>query len=274
MPRHTSAVLDQIDERMIDLCGAGPVGAGAQYHLSTGGSRVRARLGLEAAGALALAPGAAEACAVGPELLHNASLVHDDLQDHDATRRGHPAVWRRFGPAAAVCVGDVMISAAFAAMASHPDPARAIGLMHAAIARTANGQARDLRKPCLDLDAYRALVAEKTGTLIALPVRLALAAANAPGDSLALEVGDTLAFAYQAIDDIRDRDADRASGRVNLCTRLGTGDKGVSLARSAARDALHAARHRAAGLPGQTGASFCNLADRMDSKLTEHANAA
>lgn len=274
MPRHTSAVLDRIDERMIELCGAGPVGAGARYHLSTGGSRVRARLGLEAARALGLAPPATEACACGPELLHNASLVHDDLQDRDATRRGHPAVWRRYGPAAAVCIGDVMISAAFAAMASHPDPARAIGLMHAALGRTANGQARDLLKPRLDLEAYLDLVAEKTGTLISLPVRLALAAADESGDSLALEVGDTLAFAYQAIDDIRDREADLASGRVNLCTLLGDADRGVSLARSAARDALLTARSRAAELPRQAGSSFCNLADRMDSTLTEHANAA
>ena len=77
----------------------------------TGGGRVRAKLGLEAAEILNLDDPGRLACACGPELLHNASLVHDDLQDRDETRRGHPAVWRRFGPAAAISIGDLMISA-------------------------------------------------------------------------------------------------------------------------------------------------------------------
>jgi geranylgeranyl diphosphate synthase type II len=264
----------EIDRRMSDLCGTGPVADGARYHLSTGGDRVRAGLGVAAARALGLAPEVAAACACGPELLHNASLVHDDLQDREASRRGHPAVWRRFGPDAAVCVGDLMISAAFAATAAHPDPAGAIGMLHEAVARTARGQARDLGDPPRDLASYRALVAEKTGPLLALPVRLALAAAQAPGDARAVAAGDALALAYQAVDDIRDRDTDASADRVNLCRLLAPGEAGVPQARHVAQGALQEARGLAAGLPGQAGAAFCNLADRMDSTLTEHADAA
>lgn len=266
--------LETIDRRMIAFCGTGPVAAAVRYHLSRGGNRVRARLGLDAARALEMARPVAEACACGPELLHNASLVHDDLQDQDTTRRGHPAVWQRFGPAAAVSAGDVMISAAFASAAHHPDPARAIALLHDAITRTARGQARDLMKPRLDLASYRELVAEKTGPLFALPVRLALAAADAGGDDIAVELGATLALAYQILDDIRDRDADAAANRVNICHLLAPGGRDVSEPRMIALDALERLRARAADLPGRAGTSFCNLADRMDSAMTERADAA
>ncbi|MDR9428554.1 MAG: polyprenyl synthetase family protein [Salibaculum sp.] len=274
MSRHAAAVPDEIDRRMIEFCGTGPVAAGVRYHLSTGGNRVRARLGLESAQALGLPQPVAEACSCGPELLHNASLVHDDLQDRDTARRGHPAVWQRFGPAAAVSVGDLMISAAFASAAGHPDPARAIALLHDAITRTARGQARDLMKPRLDLASYRELAAEKTGPLFALPVRLALAAAGEKGDDRAVEIGDTLALAYQVLDDIRDRDADVSAGRINVCRLLVPLDQGVAQARLVAHEALRDVCDRAADLPGQAGTSFCNLADQMHSTLTEHANAA
>ncbi len=274
MSRQSTIHPEVIDQRMVELCGTGPIAEGALYHLSTGGNRVRARLGLDAAWALQLSHAAAEACACGPELLHNASLVHDDLQDQDTARRGHPAVWQRFGPAAAVSIGDVMISAAFASAAHHPDPAKAIALLHDAITRTANGQARDLMKPRLDLASYRELVAEKTGPLFALPVRLALAAASQDGDDAATRLGGTLALAYQVLDDIRDRDADAAANRVNICHLLSPGKRGVSEARIIALEALETVRARAADLPGQAGTSFCNLADRMESAMTERADAA
>ena len=199
-----------IDRHMVALCGTGPVAAGVQYHLETGGGRVRAKLGLEAGEILDLDDQVALACACGPELLHNASLVHDDLQDRDETRRGHPAVWRRFGPAAAISIGDLMVSAAYAALASHPDPARAILLAHDALSRTARGQAKRPAARGASVEAYRAMVADKTGALIALPVRLALAARQLNGDALAVACGDALAFAYQALDDIADREADRS----------------------------------------------------------------
>ena len=274
MSSHTTIDLDVIDRRMIELCGDGPVAEAARYHLSTGGNRVRAALGLDAARALQLPHPVAEACACGPELLHNASLVHDDVQDKDTTRRGQSAVWQRFGPAAAISAGDVMISAAFASAAHHSEPVKAIALLHDAISRTARGQARDLMRPALDLASYRDLAGDKTGPLFALPVRLALAAARADGDDIAVEVGATLALAYQALDDMRDRDADAAARRVNICPVLAPGERGVSEARMIALEALQTVRARAADLPGRAGMSFCNLADRMDSALTEHADAA
>lgn len=78
------------------------------YHLGTGGKRLRALLPVLLAEALgADAPGLypfAAAC----EMLHNATLVHDDVQDRDGTRRGQPTVWARYSEPQAINLGDAM----------------------------------------------------------------------------------------------------------------------------------------------------------------------
>ena len=101
------AVIDEVlaeetsvDSSLVEMC---------NYHLETGGKRLRAIMPIGVAEALG---GGAEdvlpfsaAC----ELLHNATLVHDDLQDGDETRRGEPAVWKRFGAERAINLGDAML---------------------------------------------------------------------------------------------------------------------------------------------------------------------
>jgi hypothetical protein len=110
--------------------------------------------------------------------------------------------------------------------------------------------------------------------LFALPVRLALAAARVGGDDAAAKLGGTLALAYQILDDIRDRDADAAAHRVNICQLIAPETPAVAQAHRIALEALETVRTGAADLPGQAGAPFCNLADRMESALMEHADAA
>jgi geranylgeranyl diphosphate synthase type II len=263
---------------MRDMLGHGPVADAAAYHLDTGGARVRSRLACDAAAALALTPAVATACAAAVELLHNASLVHDDVQEQDDTRRGRPAVWRKFGPAAAICVGDLMISAAYASLAAHPDPARAIARMHDAIASTARGQTQDLQASPTDVVGYRSIAAAKTGPLLALPVQLALCAAGAHGEDIAETVGARFAVAYQALDDIADRDADLAAGRINICTIFeahgASPAQAAQHARALARSALDDACTHAAWLPAGVDRAYRNLADRLDSALTEVSDAA
>ena len=67
---------------------SGEAGEAASYHLRTGGNRVRAQLALHAGRALGLGVSDAVTLATTCELLHNASLIHDDLQDLDEVRRG------------------------------------------------------------------------------------------------------------------------------------------------------------------------------------------
>ena len=71
------------------------IGEMIEYHLSTGGKRLRALLPVWICENLGGRPDAAVDLGVGLELLHNATLVHDDVQDGDCMRRGQPAVWAR-----------------------------------------------------------------------------------------------------------------------------------------------------------------------------------
>lgn len=267
-----------IDQMMRNLLGDGPVSTAAQYHLDGGGSKTRAVLAFDAASAVGLGKAAAECCACAAELLHNASLVHDDLQERDPMRRGRPAVWHKFNAATAICAGDLMISAAYASVAAHPDPQRAIAITHEAIATTARGQVDDALARVATLDDYRALAAAKTGPLLALPVRLVLCAANMPGDAIATDIGRKLAVAYQVLDDLADVDDDRVAARVNICLLLETMGQlqrdAPIIARDEARRALQTVHFLAAGLPRTAGNAFCNLADRLDSALMELADAA
>ncbi|MEE7477910.1 polyprenyl synthetase family protein, partial [Methylobacterium hispanicum] len=101
--------------------GAPPLLAEAiRYAVFPGGHRIRPRLCLAVARACGDDdPEAADAAAVAIELLHCASLVHDDLPcfDDAPLRRGKPAVHVAYGPALAVLTGDALIVAAFEALA-------------------------------------------------------------------------------------------------------------------------------------------------------------
>jgi geranylgeranyl diphosphate synthase type I len=88
----------------LERCGAMVV-----EHLRTGGKRIRARLALAAAESLGHSANAAVPWAAACELLHNASLVHDDLQDGDRMRRGEPTLWARHGEAQAINAGDLLL---------------------------------------------------------------------------------------------------------------------------------------------------------------------
>lgn len=278
MPVQMNPSIAPVERMMRDLLGDGPVARAALYHLEGGGSRARAILALDAAASLGLDFAAAASCACSAELLHNASLVHDDLQERDATRRGRPALWREFGAATAICTGDLMISAAFASLAAHPDPHRALTIMHEAVAKTAHGQVDDADARAISLEDYRILVEAKTGPLLALPVRLALCAARASGDEVAAEIGRRLSLAYQVLDDLTDVDADRAAARINICVLLeASGHSSLSataIASDEARGSLQTARRLASRLPHNAGISFCNLADRLENAVTEFADAA
>lgn len=88
------------DSRLLEMC---------DYHLETGGKRLRAILPLAVAEALETPPRKLYPFAAACELLHNATLVHDDLQDGDELRRGALSVWREFGAEDAINLGDAML---------------------------------------------------------------------------------------------------------------------------------------------------------------------
>lgn len=85
-------------------------------HLASGGKRLRARLALAAAEALGKKVNDAIGWAAACEMLHNATLVHDDLQDGDRVRRGRPTSWVTFGSAQAINAGDLMFQIPYTAI--------------------------------------------------------------------------------------------------------------------------------------------------------------
>jgi geranylgeranyl diphosphate synthase type II len=194
------------------------------------GARVRPRLCL----AVALAcgdddPVLSNAAAVGLELLHCASLAHDDLPcfDDAATRRGVPALHIEYGERLAVLAGDALIVLAFhvlgTAAAAQPARlptvlglvARGVGQPHGIVA----GQAWEC-EPQLSLrDYHRA----KTGALFSAATMAGAAAAGGAADEWQA-LGEWLGEAYQVADDIRDVLADpvllgKPTGRDQLLSR-------------------------------------------------------
>jgi geranylgeranyl diphosphate synthase type II len=188
-------------------------------HFGSGGSRVRARLALQSGQSLNLPQDVCISLAAGCELLHNASLIHDDLQDRDMVRRDAPTVWAAHGENTAICAGDLMLSAAYAAFAQTGTKASDV-IMHAhhRVAQVICGQCDDLRLggSCADPETYEQIAAAKSGPLLALPLELALIVAGRKDLVNAAKRAATMfAIAYQILDDLTDVTRDSEKGSMN-----------------------------------------------------------
>ena len=191
--------------------------AAALYHLGTGGQRIRAVLALHAGKHLGLTAQDTQALAAACELLHNASLIHDDLHDRDTQRRGQPSVWHEFGDEVAICAGDLLISAAYLALSQLANVARVpalFALMHARTATAIRGQCADISRPdnrAATILDFKNIALTKSGALLSLPTELALLAAGHDGAlTRAREAALAFSIAYQIHDDLADADADAA----------------------------------------------------------------
>ncbi len=180
------------------------------YAVFPAGARVRPQLCLAVATACGDdAPTVADASAVAIELLHCASLVHDDLPcfDNADMRRGRPSVQKAYGEAMAVLVGDALIILAFETLArsAAASPER-LGPLSSVVARASGapsglvaGQGWELEDEVVLEEYHRA----KTGALfLAATTAGAISAGAEPGPWRCL--GDRLGEAYQVADDIRD----------------------------------------------------------------------
>lgn len=195
-------------------------------HFAAGGKRVRARFALEAMSCLCGAPERGIFWAAACELLHNATLIHDDIQDQDVERRGSPTVWARYGVAQAINVGDLLLmlpqqSVARSTCSAEVKWQLAQQLTHAAL-RVVRGQAREFEwlsfaRPERSGGAnsllhqktrslYELAAREKTASLFELPV---VGAALIAGHPLAQaqrlgEAFAPLGFVFQIVDDLLD----------------------------------------------------------------------
>jgi geranylgeranyl diphosphate synthase type II len=199
---------------LADIPGCPPRLAQAmRYAVFPKGARVRPRLVHSVAFACGEDhPEATAAAGAALELLHCASLVHDDLPCFDAadTRRGRPSVHKAFGEPLAVLAGDALIVLAFQALAQSACPpqrlaaltmtvAQSVGLPHGIVA----GQAWECEAE-IDLAHYHRA---KTGALFAAATMAGAQSAGHDGAPWRM-VGEKLGEAYQVADDIRDAAAD------------------------------------------------------------------
>jgi len=202
------------------------------------GARIRPRLCLAVAAACAEdEPAVSNAAAAAIELLHCASLVHDDLPcfDDADTRRGRPTVHRAFGEPLAVLAGDALIVLAFQTLAlgAACAPLR-LGPLLVTVAQSVGvpfgivaGQAWEC-EPSIDLARYQQ---EKTGALFAAATVAGAAAAGAEAEPWR-RLGARLGEAFQVADDVLDATAkaedlgkpvgqDSAHNRPNAVRELG-----------------------------------------------------
>lgn len=219
----TDLIESSLKEAVSNASHAGEASAGAasecpellaeaiRYAVFSGGARVRPKLCLAVAGASSEPPESERAigAAVAIELLHCASLVHDDLPcfDDADVRRGAPSVHCAFSEPIAVLTGDALIVMAFEALARGYADAPGVGLNLMRIVGASAGAPSGIvagqaweSEPEIDLRAYHRA---KTGALFVAACEAGATAVDAnpaPWRRLGLRLGE----AYQVADDIRD----------------------------------------------------------------------
>ena len=114
-------------------------------HLETGGKRLRALVPLWIHVNRGGEIGDVLPMALGVDLLHNATLVHDDLQDGDTHRRGKPTVWRQYGEAQSINAGDALYFAGLASLLEAPAGRRVASPVCRAMTRVIEGQVSAFR---------------------------------------------------------------------------------------------------------------------------------
>jgi len=196
------------------LGGDGPLRPLLRYHIGledeTGaparatGKLLRPSLVLFVAEQLAADPPTALPSAVGLELIHGFSLIHDDIQDRDRVRRGRPAVWTICGLEQAINAGDLMHALAVSA-ALESSPAAADCLIRAT-QEMIEGQSRDLEFERRDVsgDEYLTMIDRKTGALLRCAFELGGIAAGINGRvrSALTDMGRDVGRAFQIRDDL------------------------------------------------------------------------
>ena len=206
-------VLPRADERPAALSEA------MRYAVGTGGKRIRPLICLASAVAVGGKPEDARYPAAAIELLHNYTLIHDDLpaMDNDRERRGKPTVWVKFGEPNAILAGDALLALAYQVAAKAPrNVAAIVDVLGEKGVGVVQGQVEDIRRNnrIIELSNNRIedidfIYEHKTADLfIAAAAMGALAGGGSEADVAALkEFALNLGLAFQYEDDLLDGDS-------------------------------------------------------------------
>jgi geranylgeranyl pyrophosphate synthase len=281
-------------ERVTAQAGA-PLASHANATIIAGGKRLRPLLVVLAAESAGGPPDTAEGedrlvrAAVAVELVHSATLVHDDLIDGAQLRRGHPTVAAVAGREVAIATGDLLFSRAFAELARNEDAAQLCALSDASSALAAGEllQREDAYASHVAVERYLRRCELKTAALFEAACRLGALTAIEASRTLADALGDfarRIGLAFQMLDDVLDvsgpvertgksRGTDLLDGTVTLpfilarerdpelaaldLARLGGPQQAEELCeRIAATGALDEARERALAVVAQAKAAL------------------
>ncbi len=285
------SLLGVVEERMMEIVHASLAGSAglieghsdstraALYHLSSGGRRIRARLALSAGNALGLPPEDSVAIASCVELIHNASLVHDDLEDRQQFRRGVETVHAAYGFHVALCSGDLLLSAAYAALARFSNDLllpELLSLVHSRIAGVIGGQCARLvpiGDEEKDMATYDAIASAKSGALLSLPLELTLqGSSKGMWSEDARRAAEHFAIGYQIADDMEDVEQDRGTLSVNALLVISEASRcqiheASEKARRHALEHLAKAVSLAGSLPNGSGVLLRELAQELSHRL-------
>jgi geranylgeranyl diphosphate synthase, type I len=174
-----------------------------------GGKAIRPALALLSAEAVGADRGSAVPAAVAAELVHDFSLLHDDVMDRDLTRRHRPTAWAVFGAGPAILTGDALLVLAVDVLASSelPGVRQSVRLLCDTVQELVDGQTADLafeRRDDVRLDECLRMAEAKTGALLggacALGALFGGAEANQVDELKGF--GRELGLAFQLVDDL------------------------------------------------------------------------
>jgi octaprenyl-diphosphate synthase len=196
-------MIDEVTESTIAL-----LSEASEHIIRSGGKRTRPKIALlayEAAGGMV--PEETIPAAAAIELIHTASLVHDDINDRSDLRRGQETINARWGNAAALLTGDFLFCKAMKLVARQ-DP-RIIEILADTCIRIVEGETRQLlslENLEINEDTYLEIVRQKTASLFAASAQIGGLLAGAPEDQVGAleEYGLNLGVAFQIRDDMLD----------------------------------------------------------------------
>ena len=211
----------------------------ANYIVSAGGKRIRPMLVLLFSGALGFTGRERFELAATVEFIHTATLLHDDVVDESALRRGRRTANALFGNAASVLVGDFVYSRAFQMMVS-AGSMRVLEVLADATNVIAEGevlQLMNMHDPDVSVDAYLRVIRFKTAKLFEASARLGavLADADAEVEEACAAYGRSLGTAFQLVDDLLDYEGATAQLGKNVGDDLREGKPTLPLLVAMAR---------------------------------------
>lgn len=196
------------------------VGQISHYIIASGGKRLRPALLLLVCGALSYTGAQRFNLAAVVELIHTATLLHDDVVDESTMRRGRPTANENFGNPASVLVGDFLHTRAFQMMVD-TGSMRVMEILSEATNVIAEGEVQQLinmHDASLDEQGYLRVIRSKTAKLFEASAQLGavLASSPSPIEAACATYGQALGTAFQIIDDVLDYDGSAAEMGKNI----------------------------------------------------------